>query len=99
MAIITSQPIQYIFDAVSEPETQQAGYDLLADGGEIVVVLPLAAVKKEGSNKVTHFMGAARSNVEQREFYEDAYRQWPGWLAKGWLKVTTKLYYCIYYTH
>jgi len=38
IAKITSAPIEFVYDAVSSPETQQAGYDLLAPGGQIVII-------------------------------------------------------------
>lgn len=36
---ITSEPIEYIYDAVSLPETQKLAIDLLAPGGRLTVVL------------------------------------------------------------
>jgi len=37
---ITTAPIEYVYDAVSAAETQQAGHDLLAPGGQLLVILP-----------------------------------------------------------
>jgi NADPH:quinone reductase-like Zn-dependent oxidoreductase len=47
---ITTLPLETVYDAVSIPETQQAGYDLLAPGGFMVLVLPPAIEPKEGKD-------------------------------------------------
>lgn len=39
IAKLTTKPITTIFDAVSAPETQQAGYDILGEGGDLILVL------------------------------------------------------------
>ncbi|KAI0686767.1 GroES-like protein [Cytidiella melzeri] len=39
---ITSEPIELIYDAISEKDTQNVAYDVLAPGGTIVIVLQLA---------------------------------------------------------
>lgn len=40
IASITTKPIVLVYDAVSAPETQQLGYDVLTEGGHIILVLP-----------------------------------------------------------
>lgn len=40
VASITSKPIKVIFDAVSTPESQVAGWSLLSTGGTIIITLP-----------------------------------------------------------
>ncbi|KAH7907117.1 chaperonin 10-like protein [Hygrophoropsis aurantiaca] len=37
---LTAARIKLVFDAVSQDETQQGGYDLLAPGGRIIITLP-----------------------------------------------------------
>lgn len=37
---ITNQPIKVIYDAISEKDTQNESYNLLAPGGTIILVLP-----------------------------------------------------------
>ena len=38
--MITSAPIEIVYDAVSHPDTQNATYNLLAPGGKLVLMLP-----------------------------------------------------------
>ncbi|EKM58625.1 uncharacterized protein PHACADRAFT_193755, partial [Phanerochaete carnosa HHB-10118-sp] len=42
---ITSKPVKIAYDAVSESETQNAAYDVLAPGGKLVIVLDRAVDK------------------------------------------------------
>ena len=39
---VTNKPIQYVFDAISIPSTQQIGIDVLASGGKLALVQQLA---------------------------------------------------------
>ncbi|KAF8557927.1 GroES-like protein [Imleria badia] len=51
IASITTKPIPLVFDAVSTPETQQLGYDALAEGGHIVIVVKSSIQETPGSTK------------------------------------------------
>ncbi|KAF8975900.1 GroES-like protein [Cyathus striatus] len=67
VAQITSQPIKFVYDAISLPETQQAGYDLIAEGGKIVLVLHSQIQEAESSSKsiiLTSSLPTAPQNVE-----------------------------------
>lgn len=86
IAKITSKPIQYVYDAISLPETQQGGYDLLSETGKIALVLP-PSIKEDGSSKEVVVVKGLRSVPEQIEFVQGLYRALPGWLEKGWIKV------------
>ncbi|KAI0696944.1 medium-chain dehydrogenase/reductase like protein [Cytidiella melzeri] len=44
---ITSEPIKLIYDAISEKDTQNVAYDVLAPGGTFVIVLQLAVEKSK----------------------------------------------------
>ncbi|KAG6864590.1 hypothetical protein C0991_008442 [Blastosporella zonata] len=46
---IIAAPIEIVYDAVSSPDTQRLGYDLLDDGGSLILVRPTV----EGLNKTT----------------------------------------------
>ncbi|RDB28751.1 Dehydrogenase azaJ [Hypsizygus marmoreus] len=48
IAKITTAPIDIVFDAISLDDTQQVSYDLLADGGHLVLVLPSQIRETEG---------------------------------------------------
>ncbi|KAG6901425.1 hypothetical protein C0995_012136 [Termitomyces sp. Mi166 len=47
---ITTKPIEFVYDAVSLPDTQATGYSILANGGTLVLVLPSAITAVDGKN-------------------------------------------------
>ena len=49
---ITTVPIEYVYDAISSQETQQAGHDILVSGGQLVLVLS-QNIKKADDKTVT----------------------------------------------
>lgn len=51
IARFTRAPIALVFDAVATAETQQLGYDVLGEGGQIVVVLQSSIKETPGSTK------------------------------------------------
>ena len=53
-SITQNAPLKYAVDAISLADTQQAAYDLLAPGGQLAVVLPVAA--KTTKEKHIHFV-------------------------------------------
>ncbi|KAF5374442.1 hypothetical protein D9615_009107 [Tricholomella constricta] len=57
VAKVTTAPVETVFDSVSLPDTQQSGYSLLADGGDLVLVLPPAEQVKavEGKDIIPTF--------------------------------------------
>jgi len=65
--------VKYVFDAVSIPETQQLGYDLLSANGEIALLLSDEIKNKVGGKKIHSVQGVA-SLPKNREladlFYE-----------------------------
>lgn len=66
-------PIKYAVDSISLADTQQIAYDLLADGGKLVIFLP-AAIKATKEKEVISVAGFLRNpaNIELLEiFYHD----------------------------
>ncbi|TFK53688.1 GroES-like protein [Heliocybe sulcata] len=60
LAQLTKSPLEVVYDAVSFAETQQAGYDVLAPGGSIVIVLNDQINKEASADKtVVHVFGSA----------------------------------------
>jgi NADPH:quinone reductase-like Zn-dependent oxidoreductase len=80
---LTDKPILTVYDAISSADTQQAGIDVLAAGGKLVIVLP-PSVKAEGK-EVIHIMGLASLHPELLTslYGKDVY----GFLERGVLKV------------
>ncbi|KAJ2915219.1 hypothetical protein MD484_g5214, partial [Candolleomyces efflorescens] len=76
---ITDKPIKYIYDAISLPDTQKAGFDLLASGGQIATVLkpePFTEERGPKENKSAVWVIGAKKlphNVELlRNFWSHA---------------------------
>ena len=83
-------PIEYAVDSISLPDTQQAAYDLLGQGGRLVIFLPLA-VKTTQEKDVISVTGMLRDppNIELLEtFYHDNLERL---LKEGALKVSHTL--------
>ncbi|KAG5643970.1 hypothetical protein DXG03_009321 [Asterophora parasitica] len=55
VSTITSTPIKLVYDAVSLPDTQQSAYSLLADGGDLVLVLREVIEPVEGKRIINAF--------------------------------------------
>jgi len=88
--IVKNQPIQYIYDGVSTPETQQAGLDILAPGGHIVFVLfPAVEIPKDKTMIKVFGRPLAPENVDLvNTLYHDTIF---GFLEKGLVKVRNDL--------
>ena len=86
---VTHIPIQYVFDAISIPITQQIGIDILASGGKLILVEALAsAVDVPEDKTVIEILARSRapSNIELLEhLYHDKIS---GYIAKGIIKVS-----------
>ncbi|CAL1717227.1 unnamed protein product [Somion occarium] len=56
---ITSEPVQIVYDAISEEDTQNTAYDILAPGGTVVITLAQnVAQEKIGKDKsIIHTLG------------------------------------------
>lgn len=69
---IADAPIEYVYDAISSEETQEFGYDLLASGGSLAVVLPVKVMTKVDDKTVFYVIGF-RNRPENREILESLY--------------------------
>lgn len=47
---ITSEPIKIVYDSISGADTQSAAYEVLAPGGQIVLVLPFSVDESKRSS-------------------------------------------------
>ncbi|KAH7921868.1 GroES-like protein [Leucogyrophana mollusca] len=50
-ALTSGAPVKLVYDAVSLPDTQQGGYDILARGGYIIVTMRKSIKEREGEGK------------------------------------------------
>jgi len=87
LASITSTPISLVYDAVGTQQTQQTGYDLLADGGDLVTVMSDSVNKDYDarSRRVISFYGSPWPEPN-RPFGREAYGALTGYLEQGSIK-------------
>ncbi|TFK69668.1 GroES-like protein [Pluteus cervinus] len=78
--------LPYVFDAIALPDTQQAAYDVLSDGGKLAIVLTNSIKTKEGDEKVVHQVQAMRTVPEQKKLLVEGYNTWTEWLQTGLIK-------------
>ncbi|KAI0671358.1 GroES-like protein [Trametes maxima] len=80
------KPIEFVFDTISLSDTQQLGYDVLAPGGGLLLVLPEsipAERKKAGDNKKVVFVFGTAHVPENRQVGVELYRRLTEYLEKG----------------
>lgn len=82
---IISTPITIVFDAISLPDTQNAGYNLLGDGGALILVLP-SAVKDEDKVATKEIINPIGTAPNQGAFGKELYAHLGGLLEKGEIK-------------
>lgn len=89
VANITKDPIEIVYDSISTDDTQQAGYDLLAPGGQIVVTLN-PSVKKTDGKEIIHVFGSVTVPVNA-DLGASLYGKLTGLLEKGAIKVRSPI--------
>ncbi|CAL1711229.1 unnamed protein product [Somion occarium] len=84
---ITAKPVHVVYDAVGIPETQNTGYDIIAPGGTLLVVLPPAVDQEKITSDKHLFM--VMGSVDLPEYEESGaglFRVLPELLASGQIK-------------
>ncbi|KAI0366167.1 GroES-like protein [Pilatotrama ljubarskyi] len=77
------KPLEFVYDAVSLPDTQALAYDVLAPGGHLLLVLPEnIPQKKEGDNKTVITVFGSVHTPENREVGVQLYSRLTEWLEK-----------------
>ncbi|KAK7459553.1 hypothetical protein VKT23_009536 [Stygiomarasmius scandens] len=81
---ITTSPVEVVYDAISEGGSQQAAYNLLPNGGQLVITLPDEIRDKiEGDGKrVVHVYANAHLDFN-RGFASTAFEKLPKLLEEG----------------
>lgn len=90
--IVGDTPIAYVYDAVSNAESQKAGWDALSPGGALVIVLPPSpAVGKQGQDdekgRRTVWVAGIVSDPYHEAFGNGLYAALTGLLENGDIKV------------
>jgi NADPH:quinone reductase-like Zn-dependent oxidoreductase len=84
---ITSEPVQYAYDAWASAETQQALYDLLAPNGGFVIVLPKAVKEVDDKNVTILNVYGSVHMPANRKLGVSMFAALEGLLANGTIKV------------
>ncbi|KAF5336259.1 hypothetical protein D9758_016049 [Tetrapyrgos nigripes] len=79
---ITSEPVKFVYDAFSSADSEQAGYDVLADGGTIVVTTGDQIKTKVDGKKVLSVFGNVHPPFN-REFGKAQYKNLTKFLEDG----------------
>lgn len=86
---ITTKPIKYVYDAISLPETQKTGLELLATGGQLMLVLPPQVTSND--KKVSNVI--AFRHMEPNVVATTAmYTKLSEWVEKGIIQVRLRCY-------
>ena len=85
---ITSKPIQVVYDAFSNAETQNLGYDIVSTGGTLVITLPPALEEgKLKSDKSVYMVYGAPHEKEYEAIDAEFFKVLPDYLSSGDIKV------------
>ncbi|TCD65393.1 hypothetical protein EIP91_002727 [Steccherinum ochraceum] len=82
---ISSKPLTVIYDAISLPDTQNAAYKILADGGTLILVLE-EEVKEEDRVRGKDMVTPWGNPPLQGEFGKEIYAQLGAYLENGDIK-------------
>ena len=89
---IVQGPVRIVYDAISDPETQNLAYDIVAPGGLLVVVNPIAITGQTADKEIIFAFGTVHLPGKHREFGVELFQRLSKWFEEGVLKVrTTKL--------
>lgn len=84
------KPLEFVYDAISLENTEALAYDVLAPGGNLVLVSPDVIpkeLKKEGDGKKAVFVVGNVHLPENRQVGVEVYARLTEWLQKGTLVV------------
>ncbi|EGO00292.1 hypothetical protein SERLA73DRAFT_89213 [Serpula lacrymans var. lacrymans S7.3] len=80
---VTSTPIKLVYDSVSLADTQQIGYDILAPGGHLIILLQDSIKAKEGDNKTIFHVFGNLHPPQNRAFGAGLFSHLTKYLADG----------------
>ncbi|KAL0566504.1 hypothetical protein V5O48_015508 [Marasmius crinis-equi] len=79
---ITEKPVRAVYDAISLPETQEAGYATLAEDGDLILVLE-PKIKNPVENKKIHYVFGNVQPEANRPFGRALYKNLGQFLEDG----------------
>ncbi|KAF9260469.1 GroES-like protein, partial [Marasmius fiardii PR-910] len=82
---LAGAPVKTVYDAISLDDTQHASYEILADGGNLVIVLNVAITNPVANKKITHVFGNVHPEAN-RPFGRILYKNLTRFLEDGTIK-------------
>jgi hypothetical protein len=79
---IANGPVPIVYDAISEPDTQAAGYAVLTDDGKLLLTLPSSLKDTAESKKIATVYGNVHPEPN-RAFGKIIYSHFTRWLEEG----------------
>ena len=86
--ILNGKPVDLVYDAISMQDTQDQAWDVLAPGGELVLVLPSLVDKDKYKDKHTVFEVGNVHTSNVRALGVELYNVLAQWLEDGTIKVS-----------
>lgn len=88
VAAITSKPLTIVYDSIAHPDTQQAGYDLLAPEGTLVIVNIVQVSREDAQSKkaIIPILASIHGDVN-RQIGEELYQHLESLLDQEEIKV------------
>lgn len=96
LKLVGGKPIEFAFNSISAADTQTLAYDLLAPGGDLLLVNPEAITaekKKDGNNKTVMSMFADVHTPATRDVLVALYSRLTEWLETGTIVVRALMGY------
>ncbi|KAG2147616.1 chaperonin 10-like protein [Suillus clintonianus] len=80
---VTDSPIELVYDAISLPETQSVGLELLAENGTLVLTLPPSVKEDEGKGRKIAPTFASPHVPQNDELCRSSWSMVEKWLSEG----------------
>ncbi|OJA21242.1 hypothetical protein AZE42_02527 [Rhizopogon vesiculosus] len=80
---VTDSPIRIVYDAISLPETQHIGWELLAENGTLILTLPATVKEDEGKGRKAIPTYGAPHVPQNQELCRGSWAMVEHWLSEG----------------
>jgi len=88
---VTDSPIGVVYDAISLPDTQQIGWELLAENGTLILTLPAEVKEDEGKGRKAIPTFAAPDAPQNQELFRSSWAMVETWLSEGAIQVCSAI--------
>jgi hypothetical protein len=88
---VTDSPIRIVYDAISLPETQHIGWELLAENGTLILTLPATVKEDEGKGRKAIPTYGAPHVPQNQELCRGSWAMVEHWLSEGTIQVCSAI--------